>query len=913
MRVCLVDHAYHQRTRSTSFVKHDLLAEHDVDELWDDRWHSGIAPDAAEIVERNYDLIVVLQASEVVAELVRAGATNLAFIPMWDNAKRLSDKYWRGLGDVRILSFCHALHRRMQRLGVLSTYAQYYPDPGTLEPVGDFETLRGFFWQRHFELTWDDITVLIGEAPFAGMHIHLAQDPDAETRSLPSSEEVAQHNITTSSWFGTREEYLDVLARSNVFFAPRLSEGIGFSFLEAMAMGMCVVAVDQPTMSEYLTDGVSGLLWSVGKPRPLEFAQAAEMGRRAREASLVGRERWLSELPRLRDFLDVPRDRITPSMRHWNTKRDDEAAPHVSVAMVTLNCHDEFEETLASVLGQDYPNLEVIVIDGASRDGTLELIRDNARHLDVWVSEPDDGPFDAMQKAAGLAKGSYLLFMNAGDRFVSPQAISHAFQFAPAEADFIYGHHIYGGLDGVDELHKANDFEVTWRRLREGDLDAAWLIGVPGHQATFVRTALLREHGFDRSYRVAADHEFMYRMRDRGASFYNCDLVISAYASGGFSSRNQDVCFDEWERMAGRYGSPDAARRFVSRLRQTRLAMVRAAVVRRSRFASRIADSVSAKIVQLRLRRSGLFSAEWYLDQNPDVRDANLNPVAHYVQHGARELRDPSPLFSTALYLSKHPDVARTGTNPLFHYLRRGGATRTLSGNFTSQYGEDEFLVGRGRVPAKGVFVDVGAGDPIRFSNTYAFEQLGWTGLCIDADPEQIESLRRSRTCAIEWAAIASTIGEVEFVHCQDPDYSTTLDHLPELAESRGWGYATTRVPAERLETALEKHSIGKIDLLSIDTEGSELEVCETLEWDEHRPRVVVIEYLTHGRASQEEAIRQYFGRLPYRLIHRTTSNLIFAETRLPRVLGRQPTLRRYFARRDAKRFPLNPRKGTLR
>ena len=84
------------------------------------------------------------------------------------------------------------------------------------------------------------------------------------------------------------------------------------------------------------------------------------------------------------------------------------------------------------------------------------------------------------------------------------------------------------------------------------------------------------------------------------------------------------------------------------------------------------------------------------------------------------------------------------------------------------------------------------------------------------------------------------------------------------------------------------------------------LDVCETLDWDVHRPRVVVIEYLTHGRPSQDEAIRLHFGRLPYRLIHRTTSNLIFAETRLPRVLGRRAAVRRYFARRDGKRFPLD-------
>jgi FkbM family methyltransferase len=922
MRVCLVDHAYHQRTRSTSFVKQELLAAHEVDEWWDDRWHSGAAPDPAGILEHDYDLIVVLQASELVAELVHAGASNLVFIPMWDNARRLSDKYWRSLDGVRILSFCHALHERMQRLGVLSTYAKYYPDSRDAEPVGGFEDLRGFFWQRHFELTWEDIAVLVRGASFSGMHLHLAQDPNAETRNLPSDEDVAQHNLTTSDWFGTQEEYLDVLARSNVFFAPRLSEGIGFSFIEAMAMGMCVVAVDQPTMSEYITDGVSGLLWPVGRPRPLDFKHAAELGRRAREGVFIGRERWLSDLPRVLEFIETPSDRISPSIRDYTHhqarpsrdvspqrvgEQDDGGRPLVSVVTVTLNCRDEFEDTLASVVGQHYLNLEVIVVDGGSSDGTLELIRANDQLLDAWVSEPDDGPFDAMEKAAGLANGKYLLFMNAGDRFVGPQAISHALRFAPTEADFVYGHHIYRGLDGVDQLHKANDFEITWRRLQEGHLDSGWLIGVPGHQATFVRTSLLREYGFNRSYRVAADHEFMYRMRKQGASFYNCDLVVSAYASGGFSWRNQDLCFDEWERMAAQYGNPEAARRFVDSLRQTRMQAIRSGIARRFGLAEKIVDAVSARIARRRVQRSGLFSAQWYLDEYPDVREAGLDPAAHYVRHGARELRDPSPLFSTGLYVSKHPDVARTGANPLLHYLHHRGTKRAAEGTiFTSQYGEDEFLVEHGLVPSKGVFVDVGAGDPVRFSNTYSLEQAGWTGLCVDADAEQVEALRRVRKCAVEWAAVSPTEGEVEFLHCQDPDYSTTLDHLPDLAASEGWEYTTSRVSAVRLETLLEKHNIGKIDLLSIDTEGSELDVCDTLDWDAHRPRVVVIEYLTHGRPAREEAIRLHFGQLPYRLVYRTTSNLIFAETKLPRVLARRSAIRRYFARRDAKRFPLD-------
>ena len=947
MRVCLVDHAYHQRTRSTLFVKQDLLAEHEVDEWWDDRWHSGVAPDATEIIERGYDLIVVVQAEELLAELVAKGAENLVFIPMWDGARHLPDRYWRRVGTVRVLSFCHALHERLRRLGVVSTYAQFYPDPVGDLRVADFSTLRGFFWQRRFEITWKDVAELIRKAPFSGMHLHLAQDPNAETRNLPSKEEIALHNVTTSQWFETQEEYLKVLAGSNVFFAPRLSEGIGFSFIEAMAMGMCVVAVDQPTMSEYITDGVSGLLWPVGRPQPLDFSHAAELGRRAREGVHLGRERWLQDVSRLRDFIETPSDRITSSMRDYAPARGEttdlaasrsslpalkakpshvqiagydqqgglrtrgairrgrEAEPLITVATVTLNCRDEFEDTITNILSQDYPNLEVIVVDGGSTDGTLEVIRKYEQHLDLWVSAADDGPFDAMQRAAGLARGAYLLFMNAGDWFIARNAVSQAFRNAPQGVDFVFGHHVYRRPDGVEELHKANNFENTWRRLLAGDVDGSWLTGVPGHQATFVRADLLRREGFDERYRIVADHEFMYRMRARGGSFFNADVVIAAYASGGLSSQNLERCFDEWEQVAAQYGGRKAARRLRRGLRRGRLSASRIqGVHKRLNPAKLIARPLQSKLAERQLRRSGMFFPDWYLETYPDVREASLDPVKHYVRHGAGELRNPSPFFDTRLYLSEYSDVARARVNPFLHYIRYGAAEGRSTGSaklegLSSQFGEDEFLLKHGHLPRKGVFVDVGAGDPVRFSNTHYLERSGWTGICIDADPKQVELLRRVRTCAVEWAAVGSSTGPVELLQCADHDYSTTLDHLYGIAAEKEWTYVRTFVPGMRLETILNKHGIDAIDLLSIDTEGTELEVCRSLDWNRHRPGVVVIEYLTDGRSSQELAVRDYFLRLPYRLIHRTASNLIFLESRVLHLFGRSAALHRYLATRD--------------
>jgi len=358
-------------------------------------------------------------------------------------------------------------------------------------------------------------------------------------------------------------------------------------------------------------------------------------------------------------------------------KYDDAPQPLVTVVVVVLNSADVIEETLRNVLGQDYPNLEAIVADGDSADGTLEVIRKYEEDLDYWMSQPDDGPYEAMQAAADIAHGRYVTFMNVGDAFIGADAISRAFRSAPPDVDFVFGHHIYRRLDGVEELHTAPDFETTWQRLKRGDIDGRWLRGIPCHQATFTKTRLLREGRYDFRYRIAADHEFMYRQRESGARFFHADSVIAVYSSGGYSWQALEECFDEWRELASRYGSERAANQLYTELRQSLdQPAVSDAIDEDIRPIARgragIRSFLRAKRASLQLRRSGFFFERWYLDHNHDVRREGIEPVWHYVRYGAAEGRDPSPFFDTSFYLAAYPDVAESGQNPLLHYIRHG-------------------------------------------------------------------------------------------------------------------------------------------------------------------------------------------------------------------------------------------------
>jgi FkbM family methyltransferase len=205
---------------------------------------------------------------------------------------------------------------------------------------------------------------------------------------------------------------------------------------------------------------------------------------------------------------------------------------------------------------------------------------------------------------------------------------------------------------------------------------------------------------------------------------------------------------------------------------------------------------------------------------------------------------------------------------------------------FHGQFGEDRWIFEHLALPDRGVFVDVGAGHPVALSNTYFFERNGWTGLCIDADPLQYEQLRRRRLSA-EWAAVARTEGEVDLYAGVSPTYSTTVPRSAFRGFVRVPLRTTIRVPAVRLETLLRRHGIDYIDLMSIDVEGTEIEVWESFDHETHRPRVVIIEFSTFGLADNGPRIADYFARLPYDLVHTTYTNFIFV--RRDRPLGGVP------------------------
>ncbi len=200
--------------------------------------------------------------------------------------------------------------------------------------------------------------------------------------------------------------------------------------------------------------------------------------------------------------------------------------PLITIVTVVRNGAVSIEKTVQSVINQSYKNIEYIIIDGGSTDGTLEVIRRYDDRITCWISEPDKGLYDAMNKGISLAKGEWINFMNAGDRFHAPDTVSTVVPHLGDDADLVYGQ---------CRMIFSPEFSVT---LKNGDPKDLWKGMIFRHQSLFTRTSVCRTVKFDLGHRVAADFAFIYTCLRKGYRFLGLDVIVSDAVLGGLSDVN---------------------------------------------------------------------------------------------------------------------------------------------------------------------------------------------------------------------------------------------------------------------------------------------------------------------------------------------------------------------------------------
>jgi glycosyltransferase involved in cell wall biosynthesis len=307
-KIGVIDHSYHHKTASPGFFIDLLKQLGSVRIMWDSQWNGGKFRSTNEINREDFDILVLWQIMiyHHPERIKKLNCKNIFIIPMYDDIHADPDKLFLGFRDFRFVSFCKTLQLRFEKIGLHSRYFRFFIDPSSLPYRKDpFTELKGFFWQRTNDITWVHIRQLIEGSGFSGFHLHLAIDPVWYREVLPTGEEMEKYHITITRWFDKKEDYLSALSKANVFFTPRLYEGIGMPVIEAMSMGKVVVAPDHPTMNEYITHERNGLLYDIHDLKPLDFTSAGTLAYQARQDCLSGFENWQKEGTELLNWINT--------------------------------------------------------------------------------------------------------------------------------------------------------------------------------------------------------------------------------------------------------------------------------------------------------------------------------------------------------------------------------------------------------------------------------------------------------------------------------------------------------------------------------------------------------------------------------------------------------------------------------
>lgn len=211
----------------------------------------------------------------------------------------------------------------------------------------------------------------------------------------------------------------------------------------------------------------------------------------------------------------------------------------ITIVTVCYNAEKEIEQTIHSVISQSYPNIEYIVIDGASTDGTMEVVERYKGKINLVISEPDHGIYDAMNKGIKYATGEWINFMNAGDYFCNKNVVEQMFNGVDEMKCGVLFGNSQEYRDDVLYSVKPTPFYLSKKKHYNKGIC---------HQCMFVKTALARHHLFNMDYFIAADFDMVYQLYyQEKAEFVYKNIDVAFYDITGFSNKQVGRAYYEEE------------------------------------------------------------------------------------------------------------------------------------------------------------------------------------------------------------------------------------------------------------------------------------------------------------------------------------------------------------------------------
>ncbi len=258
------------------------------------------------------DNLIIWQQLPTVEEIDYFKAKQVTLIPMYDDCPHSIDG-WLKYKKYKIFCFSKTLFDLLNNNGFDCFYSQFYIQPN-IKNTKISDSINAFFWERYEPLNWTLIGKVCNKLPVNHLHFHTGLSFNNNLTLRPTQEDNKKYDITYTSWFQNKEEMNDILFNTQIYFAPRKSEGIGMSFIEALAAGSLIVAYDFPTMNEYINSNIDGILYNENNiptntytKEDLIRMQAASINR-----TQEGYEKWINSIPEIIRFIEKPISNYVP-------------------------------------------------------------------------------------------------------------------------------------------------------------------------------------------------------------------------------------------------------------------------------------------------------------------------------------------------------------------------------------------------------------------------------------------------------------------------------------------------------------------------------------------------------------------------------------------------------------------------
>ena len=296
--MAVIDMGFHKKTKSFDFVKNILSDTFEMDYFYDDSLEWG-AIDTS-YINKDYEFHLYLQVLPSFFDLYKIRNKKIIFVPMYDWVV-LNPLAWQHYKwfNIKIICFSKKLYSFLKKEWFDCLYVQYFLPP--LEYTIDYQLKNIFFWYR-WGISFDELKCFLWTQKIDQLTIKNIPDPWCQ-KLVISDADIKKYNIKfLDTFFDTHKEQYDFLAKHNIFISPRKKEWIGMTFLESMSLGQCVVAYDDGTMNEYLSDWVNWILTRFDKQIDLDHFM--DIGLRAKQQYVVDYKAWIENKKTIVPYID---------------------------------------------------------------------------------------------------------------------------------------------------------------------------------------------------------------------------------------------------------------------------------------------------------------------------------------------------------------------------------------------------------------------------------------------------------------------------------------------------------------------------------------------------------------------------------------------------------------------------------